>query len=30
MIYVLTFLVGLAIGYVIEAIRDMITDEAED
>ena len=30
MIYVLTFLAGFAIGYAVEAIRDMITDEPED
>ena len=29
MIYVLTFLVGLAIGYAVELIRDMLTDEEE-
>ena len=29
MIYVLTFLVGLVIGYVVESIRDMLTDGEE-
>ena len=30
MIYVFTFLAGVAIGYAIEAFRDMITDEVDD
>jgi|MDTC01.2.fsa_nt_gb hypothetical protein len=30
MIYVLAFLAGVFIGYVVEAILDMITDECED
>lgn len=29
MIYVLTFLIGLVIGYVVESIRDMLSDGEE-
>ena len=29
MIYVLTFLIGVVVGYVVESIRDMLTDEEE-
>jgi len=30
MIYILTFLAGVAIGYAIEELRDMLTDEYDD
>ena len=30
MIYVLTFLSGVAIGYSIESLRDMLTDGYKD
>ena len=30
MIYILTFLGGVAIGYCIESLRDMLTDEYDD
>ena len=29
MIYVLTFLIGVAIGYAVESVREMLSDEEE-
>ncbi len=30
MIYILSFFAGVAIGYAIESLRDMLTDEYDD
>ena len=30
MIYILTFIAGFVVGYSVEAVRDMITDEYDE